>query len=75
MTLLRIKDQTLPILAHQKSCTIQLDPNLPCHPIALILCSEKRLFTETVNIYWHYEMITVLYEMDTGPYGRNIFLT
>ena len=40
MTLLYIKDQKLPIFAHQKWWTIQRYPKLPCHPIALILYSE-----------------------------------
>ena len=43
MTLLYNKDQTWPILAHQKWWTIQWDPKLPCHPIALIMYSGQRL--------------------------------
>ena len=40
MTLLYMKDQKRPVLAHQKWRTIQWDPKLACHPIAVILYSE-----------------------------------
>ena len=43
MTLPYIKDQKWLILAHQKRWTIQWDPKLPCHPVALIMYSEQRL--------------------------------
>ena len=42
MTLLYIKDQKWLIFAHQKWWTIQCDPKLPCHPIALIMYSGQR---------------------------------
>jgi hypothetical protein len=50
MTLLYIKDQKWLILSHQKRWTIQWDPKLPCHPIALIMYSEQRLWDKNINI-------------------------
>ena len=44
----------------------------PCHPIALILYSKERLLNENVNIYWLYEMSTVLYEMDRPLWVKHI---
>ena len=43
--------------------TIKWDPKLPCHEVALVLYIRQCLRNENVNIYWLYEMITVLYEM------------
>ena len=46
MTLLYIKDQKWLIFAHQKWWTIQCDPKLPCHPIALIMYSLHAMYMD-----------------------------
>ena len=51
MTLLYIKDQTWLIFVHQKKWTIQWDPKLTCHPIALIIYSEQRLWNKNKKKY------------------------